>query len=160
MTVFFFKEKKETPDQNYHYQCFLCLISMLVPFQSQLNPPLCSANQQPPGKEPIQGAVFVFVQVRVNPSTRLEPFPYKRSTKSLSPALRDDVVDLTDCYQYEDSQTDDLDAFVREPYILHFKPRNTGETMLGKERCVISGQTLCLGPHCKEQTGLSRQSRL
>lgn len=36
-------------------------------------------------------------------------------------------MDLTDCYQYEDNQTDDPDAFAREPYILHFKPRNTGE---------------------------------
>lgn len=40
-------------------------------------------------------------------------------------------MDLTDCYQYEDNQTDDLDAFAREPYILHFKPRNTGESVLG-----------------------------
>ncbi|CAG11295.1 unnamed protein product [Tetraodon nigroviridis] len=38
---------------------------------------------------------------------------------------RDDVVDLTDCYQYEDKRADDLDAFAREPYILHFKPHNT-----------------------------------
>ncbi|KAK9514817.1 hypothetical protein VZT92_025504 [Zoarces viviparus] len=38
---------------------------------------------------------------------------------------RDDVVDLIDCYQYEDNQVNDVDAFVREPYILHFKPRNT-----------------------------------
>uniref|UniRef100_A0A3Q1EWE3 Deoxyribonuclease 1 like 4, tandem duplicate 1 n=1 Tax=Acanthochromis polyacanthus TaxID=80966 RepID=A0A3Q1EWE3_9TELE len=38
---------------------------------------------------------------------------------------RDDVVDLIDCYQYEDNQEDDMDAFAREPYILYFKPRNT-----------------------------------
>uniref|UniRef100_A0A667XTS5 Deoxyribonuclease n=1 Tax=Myripristis murdjan TaxID=586833 RepID=A0A667XTS5_9TELE len=34
---------------------------------------------------------------------------------------RDDVVDLIDCYQYEDAQVNDLDAFAREPYILMFK---------------------------------------
>ncbi|XP_049436406.1 deoxyribonuclease-1-like isoform X2 [Epinephelus fuscoguttatus] len=38
---------------------------------------------------------------------------------------RDDVVDLIDCYQYEDNQVNDVDAFAREPYILHFKPHNT-----------------------------------
>uniref|UniRef100_A0A667Y313 Deoxyribonuclease 1 like 4, tandem duplicate 1 n=1 Tax=Myripristis murdjan TaxID=586833 RepID=A0A667Y313_9TELE len=38
---------------------------------------------------------------------------------------RDDVVDLIDCYQYEDAQVNDLDAFAREPYILHFRPHNT-----------------------------------
>ncbi|KAM4609817.1 deoxyribonuclease-1-like [Polymixia lowei] len=38
---------------------------------------------------------------------------------------RDDVVDLIDCYQYEDNQVDDLDAFAREPYILHFNLHNT-----------------------------------
>ncbi|XP_057686295.1 deoxyribonuclease-1-like [Corythoichthys intestinalis] len=38
---------------------------------------------------------------------------------------RDDVVDLIDCYQYEDNQDCDVDAFSREPYILHFKPLNT-----------------------------------
>ncbi|XP_075948426.1 deoxyribonuclease-1-like [Anarhichas minor] len=38
---------------------------------------------------------------------------------------RDDVVDLIDCYQYEDNQVNDVDAFAREPYILHFKPRDT-----------------------------------
>ncbi|KAM6929067.1 deoxyribonuclease-1-like [Lycodopsis pacificus] len=38
---------------------------------------------------------------------------------------RDDVVDLIDCYQYEDNQVNHVDAFAREPYILHFKPRHT-----------------------------------
>ncbi|KAK5923868.1 hypothetical protein CgunFtcFv8_000797 [Champsocephalus gunnari] len=38
---------------------------------------------------------------------------------------RDDVVDLVDSYQYEDNQVNDMDAFVREPYILRFKPHNT-----------------------------------
>ncbi|XP_044207629.1 deoxyribonuclease-1-like isoform X1 [Thunnus albacares] len=38
---------------------------------------------------------------------------------------RDDVVNLIDCYQYEDNQVEDMDAFAREPYILHFKPHNT-----------------------------------
>lgn len=38
---------------------------------------------------------------------------------------RDDVVTLIDSYQYEDNQTNDVDAFAREPYILHFKPHNT-----------------------------------
>ncbi|XP_056131054.1 deoxyribonuclease-1-like [Lampris incognitus] len=38
---------------------------------------------------------------------------------------RDDLVDLIDCYQYEDDQVDDLDAFAREPYILHFKLHDT-----------------------------------
>ncbi|XP_041802486.1 deoxyribonuclease-1-like isoform X2 [Chelmon rostratus] len=38
---------------------------------------------------------------------------------------RDDVVDLIDCYQYEDNQVNDVDAFAREPYILRFKPHNT-----------------------------------
>lgn len=40
---------------------------------------------------------------------------------------RDDVVDLVDCYQYEDNQVNDADAFAREPYILHFKSHNTGQ---------------------------------
>ncbi|XP_071374549.1 deoxyribonuclease-1-like [Centroberyx affinis] len=38
---------------------------------------------------------------------------------------RDDLVDLIDCYQYEDNQVNDLDAFSREPYSLRFKPHNT-----------------------------------
>lgn len=37
------------------------------------------------------------------------------------------MVDLIDTYQYEDNQVNDVDAFAREPYILHFKPRNTGQ---------------------------------
>ncbi|XP_068609349.1 deoxyribonuclease gamma-like [Brachionichthys hirsutus] len=37
---------------------------------------------------------------------------------------RDHVVDLIESYQYEDNQVDDVDAFAREPYVLHFKPRN------------------------------------
>lgn len=44
-----------------------------------------------------------------------------------SPTQRDDVVDLVDCYQYEDNQVNDVDAFAREPYILHFKSHNTGQ---------------------------------
>lgn len=43
------------------------------------------------------------------------------------PTQRDDVVDLVDCYQYEDNQVNDTDAFAREPYILHFKSHNTGQ---------------------------------
>uniref|UniRef100_A0A672HXG8 Deoxyribonuclease n=1 Tax=Salarias fasciatus TaxID=181472 RepID=A0A672HXG8_SALFA len=39
--------------------------------------------------------------------------------------FRDDVVDLIDSYQYEDNLAHNMDAFAREPYILHFKPRNT-----------------------------------
>lgn len=38
---------------------------------------------------------------------------------------RDDVVTLIDSYQYEDNQVNNVDAFAREPYILHFKPHNT-----------------------------------
>lgn len=118
VALFFLKKSlNETTDVR------LCTAS----FQSQspLNPPLRSPNQQPPGEEPIQGTVFVFVQVRSNPSTRRLIISVKQNPFLLG--LRDDVVDLTDCYQYEDNQTDDLDAFAREPYILHFKPRNTGE---------------------------------
>ncbi|KAM6982494.1 deoxyribonuclease-1-like [Tautogolabrus adspersus] len=55
-------------------------------------------------------------------STRLGRNRYKEQFMFL---YRDDVVDLIDCYQYEDNQEDDVDAFAREPYILHFKPRNT-----------------------------------
>ncbi|XP_060913054.1 deoxyribonuclease-1-like [Labrus mixtus] len=55
-------------------------------------------------------------------STRLGRNRYKEQFMFL---YRDDVVDLIDCYQYEDNQEDDMDAFAREPYILHFKPRNT-----------------------------------
>ncbi|XP_032432709.1 deoxyribonuclease gamma-like isoform X3 [Xiphophorus hellerii] len=38
---------------------------------------------------------------------------------------RDDMMDLIDSYQYEDNQENDVDAFLREPYILYFKPHNT-----------------------------------
>lgn len=64
-------------------------------------------------------------------------------------------MDLTDCYQYEDNQTDDPDAFAREPYILHFKPRNTGERAgLGwPDSCLSSGQTL--SPHLSGSVGRS-----
>ncbi|XP_068585709.1 deoxyribonuclease-1-like 2 isoform X3 [Cebidichthys violaceus] len=55
-------------------------------------------------------------------STRLGRNRYKEQFLFL---YRDDVVDLIDCYQYEDDQLNDVDAFAREPYILHFKPRNT-----------------------------------
>uniref|UniRef100_H3DKK9 Deoxyribonuclease n=1 Tax=Tetraodon nigroviridis TaxID=99883 RepID=H3DKK9_TETNG len=55
-------------------------------------------------------------------SSRLGRNRYKEQFLFL---YRDDVVDLTDCYQYEDKRADDLDAFAREPYILHFKPHNT-----------------------------------
>lgn len=55
-------------------------------------------------------------------STRLGRTRYKEQFMFL---YRDDVVDLIDSYQYEDNQKNDMDAFVREPYILYFKPRNT-----------------------------------
>ncbi|XP_030280022.1 deoxyribonuclease-1-like isoform X2 [Sparus aurata] len=55
-------------------------------------------------------------------SSRLGRSRYKEQFLFL---YRDDVVDLIDCYQYEDNQVNDMDAFAREPYILHFKPRNT-----------------------------------
>uniref|UniRef100_UPI0037E8E74E deoxyribonuclease-1-like n=1 Tax=Semicossyphus pulcher TaxID=241346 RepID=UPI0037E8E74E len=55
-------------------------------------------------------------------STRLGRNRYKEQFLFL---YRDDVVDLIDCYQYEDNQANDMDAFAREPYILHFKPQNT-----------------------------------
>ncbi|XP_068996874.1 deoxyribonuclease-1-like [Embiotoca jacksoni] len=55
-------------------------------------------------------------------STRLGRNRYKEQFLFL---YRDDVVDLIDCYQYEDNQVNDVDAFAREPYILYFKPRNT-----------------------------------
>ncbi|KAM9350832.1 deoxyribonuclease-1-like isoform 2-T2 [Symphorus nematophorus] len=55
-------------------------------------------------------------------SSRLGRNRYKEQFLFL---YRDDVVDLIDCYQYEDNQVNDMDAFAREPYILHFKPRNT-----------------------------------
>lgn len=93
-------------------------------------------------------------------------FHVSNRTEPHFPVLRDDVVDLTDCYQYEDNQTDNLDAFAREPYILHFKPHNTGESALLDLRTdtidtslwreVETDPLLC----CKDQTGLSGQSRL
>ncbi|XP_054464406.1 deoxyribonuclease-1-like [Anoplopoma fimbria] len=55
-------------------------------------------------------------------STRLGRNRYKEQFLFL---YRDDVVDLIDSYQYEDNQVNDVDAFLREPYILYFKPRNT-----------------------------------
>ncbi|XP_074500129.1 deoxyribonuclease-1-like [Sebastes fasciatus] len=55
-------------------------------------------------------------------STRLGRNRYKEQFLFL---YRDDVVDLIDRYQYEDNQENDVDAFAREPYILHFKPHNT-----------------------------------
>nr|XP_046254164.1 deoxyribonuclease-1-like 1 [Scatophagus argus] len=55
-------------------------------------------------------------------SSRLGRNRYKEQFLFL---YRDDVVDLIDCYQYEDNQVNDVDAFAREPYILHFKPHNT-----------------------------------
>lgn len=67
---------------------------------------------------------------------------------------RDDVVDLVDAYQYEDNQVNDVDAFAREPYILHFKSHNTGQiwcivATLWSFMCVlflnVDMQLLCLG---------------
>ncbi|XP_075883205.1 deoxyribonuclease-1-like [Nelusetta ayraudi] len=55
-------------------------------------------------------------------SSRLGRNRYKEQFLFL---YRDDVVDLVDSYQYEDNQVDDVDAFAREPYILHFKSHNT-----------------------------------
>ncbi|XP_019951975.1 deoxyribonuclease-1-like isoform X2 [Paralichthys olivaceus] len=55
-------------------------------------------------------------------STRLGRTRYKEQFLFL---FRDDVVNLIDCYQYEDNQVNDMDVFAREPYILHFKPHNT-----------------------------------
>ncbi|XP_077430345.1 deoxyribonuclease-1-like isoform X2 [Vanacampus margaritifer] len=55
-------------------------------------------------------------------SSRLGRNRYKEQFLFL---YRDDVVDLIDRYQYEDNQDSDVDAFCREPYILHFKPCNT-----------------------------------
>ncbi|XP_061837310.1 deoxyribonuclease-1-like isoform X2 [Nerophis lumbriciformis] len=61
-------------------------------------------------------------------SSRLGRNRYKEQFLFL---YRDDVVDLVDCYQYEDNQECDMDAFAREPYILHFKPHNTVKGIAG-----------------------------
>ncbi|XP_028309777.1 deoxyribonuclease-1-like isoform X2 [Gouania willdenowi] len=55
-------------------------------------------------------------------STRLGRNRHKEQFMFL---FRDDVVDLIESYQYEDNQENNVDAFAREPYILHFKPRHT-----------------------------------
>ncbi|KAJ0064735.1 hypothetical protein NL108_012979, partial [Boleophthalmus pectinirostris] len=55
-------------------------------------------------------------------SARLGRSGYKEQFLFL---YRDDVVTLIDSYQYEDNQANDVDAFAREPYILHFRPHNT-----------------------------------
>ncbi|XP_040922829.1 deoxyribonuclease gamma-like [Toxotes jaculatrix] len=55
-------------------------------------------------------------------SSRLGRNRYKEQFLFL---YRDDVVDLIDSYQYEDNQVNDVDAFAREPYILHFQLHNT-----------------------------------
>ncbi|XP_071332640.1 deoxyribonuclease-1-like isoform X2 [Trachinotus anak] len=55
-------------------------------------------------------------------SSRLGRNRYKEQFLFL---YRDDVIRLIDSYQYEDNQVNDVDAFAREPYILHFKPHNT-----------------------------------
>lgn len=54
-------------------------------------------------------------------SARLGRSRYKEQFLFL---YRDDVVTLIDSYQYEDNQVNDVDAFAREPYILHFRPHN------------------------------------
>ncbi|KAJ0036678.1 hypothetical protein NQD34_005355 [Periophthalmus magnuspinnatus] len=55
-------------------------------------------------------------------SARLGRTRYKEQFLFL---YREDVVTLIDSYQYEDNQANDVDAFAREPYILHFKPHDT-----------------------------------
>lgn len=40
--------------------------------------------------------------------------------------FREDEVNLTAQYQYEDNQVGDVDAFAREPFILHFNCPSTG----------------------------------
>uniref|UniRef100_M3ZXD5 Deoxyribonuclease 1 like 4, tandem duplicate 1 n=1 Tax=Xiphophorus maculatus TaxID=8083 RepID=M3ZXD5_XIPMA len=55
-------------------------------------------------------------------SARLGRTRYKEQFMFL---YRDDMVDLIDSYQYEDNQENDVDAFLREPYILYFKLHNT-----------------------------------
>uniref|UniRef100_A0A8B9GW15 Uncharacterized protein n=1 Tax=Astyanax mexicanus TaxID=7994 RepID=A0A8B9GW15_ASTMX len=40
---------------------------------------------------------------------------------------REDVVNVTAMYQYEDNQAGDVDAFEREPYIMRLASTNTGE---------------------------------
>ncbi|XP_040009324.1 deoxyribonuclease gamma-like [Xiphias gladius] len=55
-------------------------------------------------------------------STRLGRNRYKEQFMFL---YRDDAVNLIDSFQYEDNQVNDMDVFAREPYILHFQPRNT-----------------------------------
>ena len=68
------------------------------------------------------------------------------------PTGSDDVVDLIDCYQYEDNKENDVDAFTREPYILHFKPHNTGQTCC----CGVWGVSSCL---CMNLFVSSRRNR-
>ncbi|KAG7519097.1 deoxyribonuclease-1-like isoform X2 [Solea senegalensis] len=55
-------------------------------------------------------------------STRLGRNRYKEQFLFV---YRDDVVKFIDSYQYEDNQVNDVDAFAREPYILHFRPHYT-----------------------------------
>lgn len=54
---------------------------------------------------------------------------------------REDEAQLVDTYQYEDNQEGDEDAFSREPFILRFTCKHTGNRRL---RTVISSFYLSL----------------
>lgn len=47
-------------------------------------------------------------------------------------SIREDEAELVDTYQYEDNQVGDEDAFSREPFILRFSCKHTGNQLLLK----------------------------
>uniref|UniRef100_A0A3P8SQH8 Endonuclease/exonuclease/phosphatase domain-containing protein n=1 Tax=Amphiprion percula TaxID=161767 RepID=A0A3P8SQH8_AMPPE len=70
-------------------------------------------------------------------STRLGRNRYKEQFLF---AYRDDVVDLIDCYQYEDNQENDMDVFAREPYIVDTTAATTNDHTF--DRIVAYGEDM------------------
>lgn len=100
------------------------------------------AAQHPSGPDKLQGAVLVPLQVPAHdpPQNKLD-LGCKTdrcwgSNDLISEVLvtcrrfcvsRDDEVDLVGSYQFDDQLTEGEDVFSRDPYILRFRCRNTGE---------------------------------
>ncbi len=60
---------------------------------------------------------------------------FKINVKTLFFLHRKSKAKLRNQYQYPDTQKGDVDAFSREPFVVHFQAPKTGKNKQGKLRC-------------------------
>lgn len=84
------------------------------------------------GAKIIESCISKFLAFDTSPFSLKTVIYIARGKKKVFPNFlyREDEAKLVDTYQYEDNQVGDEDAFSREPFILRFSCKHTGDTSI------------------------------